>query len=58
MGWFKKLCKQIFVCKTKKLDKSVNNSFYCELDGNFAHDKCKEQCNHCNKEVENFKLND
>ena len=33
----------------------VNNIFYCELDGNFAHDRCKEQCNHCKEEFDSWK---
>ena len=28
----------------------VSNQFYCELDGNWAHQRCKEQCNHCKEE--------
>ena len=26
------------------------NTFYCELDGNFAHEKCNEQCDRCKAE--------
>ena len=33
---------------------NVSNIFYCEISGNFAHDKCSEQCNHCKKESESW----
>ena len=46
-----KLLKWLFGCKKPTLNKpAVSNQFYCELDGNFAHERCKKQCNHCSKE--------
>jgi hypothetical protein len=33
-----------------KVRKTIPPLFYCELDGNFAHRKCEEQCKHCKRE--------
>jgi uncharacterized protein YdaU (DUF1376 family) len=46
-----KLLKMLFGCNKPALNKPVvSNQFYCELDGNWAHQRCKEQCNHCKEE--------
>ena len=39
-----------FIVWDKGTIQYVSNQFYCELDGNWAHLRCKEQCNHCKEE--------
>ena len=46
-------CKK-FMAKRHNSISNVSNIFYCELDGNFAHEKCSEQCSHCKEEVESW----
>jgi uncharacterized protein YdaU (DUF1376 family) len=47
----KKLWEWLFGTRNKQCNiHDVSNQFYCELDGNWAHQRCKKQCNHCKKE--------
>lgn len=43
MNWIKKL----FGFKNKN---TITNIFYCEIENDPRHNKCKEQCNHCKEE--------
>ena len=46
-----KIWKKLFGKRNKQCNiNDVSNQFYCELDGNWAHQRCKEQCNHCKEE--------
>ena len=44
MNWIKKL----LGLKTKHF--AISNIFYCEVETDPRHGKCKEQCNHCKEE--------
>ena len=55
MNWIKKL----LGLKTKKQGAihDVSNLFYCEVETDPRHGKCKEQCNHCKEEWDKMTSN-
>ena len=50
LGWLRWSAEYIM----NRENKEAVDNFYCELEGNFAHDNCKNQCKQCDDEYQKW----